>query len=356
MKDFVTRLNLDSHHQICLAKVKADCDTQLEKQKHEYENKLMDCTDKLEKQKKEYDEKIEQIHKTHHEALIRLAATHHNFVNVDEEDDVPQTVQEKLNEMEDSSPADYMMTLSQLTLNNVTIISRHPDHYVNATQLCQAGGKKFNDWYRLDSTKDLITVLSTDAGIPASVLVESKKDQTSIFRQGSWIHPDLAVQLAQWISPAFALQVARWVRGLFNDRVVQIDMSLMKEQQKRIEALESVCLSKRKREKYEGQNVVYLLTTEDHIKRRTYILGKTKNLENRLGTYNKTCDHTVIHYRECGTEENMNVVETLVLNRLNGFREQPNRDRVVLPDDKDVSFFKTAIDQCVLFVCKTKNF
>jgi hypothetical protein len=27
---------------------------------------------------------------------------------------------------------------------------------------------------------------------------------------GSWIHPDLAVQLAQWISPKFALQVSRW--------------------------------------------------------------------------------------------------------------------------------------------------
>ena len=32
--------------------------------------------------------------------------------------------------------------------------------------------------------------------------------------QGSWFHPDLAVQLAQWISPFFSLQVSRWVREL----------------------------------------------------------------------------------------------------------------------------------------------
>ena len=33
--------------------------------------------------------------------------------------------------------------------------------------------------------------------------------------QGSWIHPDLAVNLAQWISPTFAIQVSRWVRELY---------------------------------------------------------------------------------------------------------------------------------------------
>lgn len=29
---------------------------------------------------------------------------------------------------------------------------------------------------------------------------------------GTWIHPDLAIQLAQWCSKAFAIQVSRWIR------------------------------------------------------------------------------------------------------------------------------------------------
>jgi KilA-N domain len=29
---------------------------------------------------------------------------------------------------------------------------------------------------------------------------------------GTWLHPDLAVQLAQWCSPAFAIQVSRWIQ------------------------------------------------------------------------------------------------------------------------------------------------
>jgi hypothetical protein len=57
------------------------------------------------------------------------------------------------------------------------ITSRPLDHYVNATQLCQAGGKKFNDWFRLDTTKELINELSPDAGIPASGLVSASSDE-----------------------------------------------------------------------------------------------------------------------------------------------------------------------------------
>lgn len=74
---------------------------------------------------------------------------------------------------------------------------------------------------------------------------------------------------------------------------------------------------------------VYILTTDDHLLRRTYIIGKAKNLTNRLGTYNKTCDHTVVHYRECKNDEDMHTAETLVLNKLKDYSEQANRDRFI---------------------------
>jgi hypothetical protein len=56
---------------------------------------------------------------------------------------------------------------TSLTLNNIVIISRSEDNYINATQLCQAGGKKFSHWYSLDTTKELINEAASDAGIPA---------------------------------------------------------------------------------------------------------------------------------------------------------------------------------------------
>ena len=45
---------------------------------------------------------------------------------------------------------------STLMLNEVIIVSRTEDNYINATQLCQAGNKQFNDWFRLTTTKQLI--------------------------------------------------------------------------------------------------------------------------------------------------------------------------------------------------------
>jgi len=93
-----------------------------------------------------------------------------------------------------------------------------------------------------------------------------------------------------------------------------------------------------------------MLTTDDHLKRRTYIFGKAKNLTTRLGTYNKTCDHTVIYYRECKNEEDMSIIETIVLSKLRDYREKANRDRFILPEDKDISFFTTMIDECIDFI------
>lgn len=351
-RSYSTPARLRSHQEQCATKRKLekieDPRNNIDYTVEMYEMRLKHLEEKLNDKDAEISLLREQLERRIDDITDIACQTKLSSQEEEENDEVPLTVSEQLENMEDSS---YMMTLSKLTVNNVTILSRHPDHYVNATQLCQAGGKKFNDWYRLDTTKDLITVLSSDTGIPVSLLVEAKKGQTSIFQQGSWIHPDLAIQLAQWISAAFAIQIGRWIRSLFNDGKVAIDLSLMKEQQKRIELLETICLSKRKREKYEGQFFVYLLTTDDHLKRRTYIVGKAKNLEHRLGTYNKTCDHTVVYYRECDSEDNMNLIENLVLNRLNGYREQSNRDRFVLPEDKDITFFQTAIDSCVQFVC-----
>ena len=288
----------------------------------------------------------------------------YNYDSEDEDEKLPSTVYEKLNEaidtiedIKDTEEKDNILTISTFTLNNITITSRHPDHYVNATQLCQAGNKKFSHWISLDSTKDIITVLSSDVGIPASLLVDTKRGQTTKFNQCSWIHPDLAIQLAQWISPSFALQVSRWVRDLFNNGSIIIDIALLKTQEKqlnikdqRIKQLEEACLSKQRRVEYKEKNVIYMLTTDDHLKRRTYIFGKAKNLTTRLGTYNKTCDHTVIYYRECKNDDDMSVIETLVLSKLRDYREKANRDRFILPDDKDVSFFTTIIDECIDFI------
>jgi hypothetical protein len=58
----------------------------------------------------------------------------------------------------------------------------------------------------------------------------------------------------------------------------------------------------------------------------------------------------VVHYRECKNEDDMDAAETMVLTKLRSYREKANRDRFILPDDKDDSFFTRTIDECIRFL------
>jgi hypothetical protein len=143
--------------------------------------------------------------------------------------------------------------INKLTLNNIIIESRNTDNYINATQLCQAGNKKFNNWFRMDSTKLLIKELekeieTTDdalkrasSSLPIIEINKGSKDKNDQF---TWIHPDLAIQLAQWISPSFALQVSKWIRLLFSNSTISINTLKMKDQE--IQLLKDSYLKKQK--------------------------------------------------------------------------------------------------------------
>ena len=92
-----------------------------------------------------------------------------------------------------------------------------------------------------------------------------------------------------------------------------------------------------------------MLTTEEHKKNRMYIIGKAKNLTDRLTPYNKTCDHEVVYYKECKSINDMKIIEEMVLNKLDNYREKANRDRFILPFDNDIKIFTNIIDNCVSF-------
>jgi hypothetical protein len=243
-------------------------------------------------------------------------------------------------------------TVESLTLNNIVITSRSDDSFINATQLCQAGGKQFNDWYRLNTTKQLFNEAESETGIPVSLLVDIKKGNNTNLNLDSWIHPKLAIQLAQWLSPKFAIQVSNWIINLFTNGKVEINTKLLTENKlkdQKIKLLEDTYVKKHKREDYPDKNVIYILSTVDHLKNRIYIVGKAKNLKNRLSTYNKTCDHQVIYNKKCIDEEILNLVEIMVLNKLKQYQEKANRDRFILPLENDISLFTNIVEKCINF-------
>ena len=114
-----------------------------------------------------------------------------------------------------------------------------------------------------------------------------------------------------------------------------------------IKKLEEKILKKQKRTVYSEKYCIYIVTSPVHIPNRTYIVGRAIDLTSRLGTYNKTLEHEMIYFRECKSVEHMNIIETMVLLKLDKYRERANRDRFILPIDEEISIFTDIVDDAI---------
>lgn len=93
------------------------------------------------------------------------------------------------------------------------ISQRSGDGYVNATAMCRVAGKDWSEYRRREGTKKFFAALSLDLGIPQDQLAVTILGTPGgdARNQGTWVHPQVAVHLAQYLSPEFAVQVTKWV-------------------------------------------------------------------------------------------------------------------------------------------------
>ena len=106
--------------------------------------------------------------------------------------------------------------LIEHSLNGEHIHQRPKDGYINATEMCKASKRMLGHYLENQTTKEFIKELSRSIGIPIDLLIQKITTGTNENR-GTWVHPDLAVNLGQWLSPKFAVWVSRlvneWNRG-----------------------------------------------------------------------------------------------------------------------------------------------
>jgi hypothetical protein len=163
--------------------------------------------------------------------------------------DKTKTIEELITKIDENKTDNNLQSNHHhiLKLNNV-IMSRNEDNYINANQLCNIHDKQFNDWYLLESTKKLLDYASIDIEITISQLIDIKQENNNELEQVTWIHPDLAIQLAQWISPQFALQVTKYIRTLYisNIRRLEEKNKEIKIKDNKIKLLEDLCIKNNK--------------------------------------------------------------------------------------------------------------
>jgi len=103
-------------------------------------------------------------------------------------------------------------------IDNNIIQQRLLDGYVNATALCKAVNKRWTHYYELSTTKKFIEALSSKTNIPSSTLIQSVRGG-NIELQGTWVHPYVAVNLAQWANPEVAVDVSIWITEWINGNI-----------------------------------------------------------------------------------------------------------------------------------------
>ena len=194
----------------------------------------------------------------------------------------------------------------QLRIGNDTIlqIPMRGDGYVNATALCKAGGKLFNDYSRCKQTQAYVQALEQNTGIPVLRLIESKKGKNG----GTWVHPQVATHLAQWISPEFAVQVNKWVFDLLTTGKADVkpeEISITTGPEELYDKQLSLDYTP-----YFGKDVLYIgvfdpvtenLEGEIPEGQRCYKFGVTHNVKSRINAHRRYLEKfRLVYLLDCG--------------------------------------------------------
>ena len=103
----------------------------------------------------------------------------------------------------------YNLSLIHHEANGSIVQQRASDGYINATALCHAAKKRWHNYIRNETSRKFISALSEKTRISALLLIQELTDKNGV--KSTWVHPKVAIHLAQWLSAEFAVQVSEWI-------------------------------------------------------------------------------------------------------------------------------------------------
>lgn len=108
--------------------------------------------------------------------------------------------------------------MSSIVIHNYNgyAISQDNEGYTCLTDMAKAAGKLVGHYLELDATKNYLEALSADIGIPILSLVKVFKGGNG--KQGTWAHPEVAIDFAQWCNVSFRIWANRTLRGVIEQK------------------------------------------------------------------------------------------------------------------------------------------
>jgi hypothetical protein len=198
-----------------------------------------------------------------------------------------------------------------MKIDNCVLQARREDGYINAGKLCTLCDKKFSHWVENKRTIEFLTELQKcfkEQGITAPMYTTSRSEN----RHGTYVHPLVAINIAQWASPVFEVRIVSWVYQLFLTGSVNANstMSLNELEQTRIKQLEHKITKleqayynlevkherlkdKKSRHQFDRGNCFYIVRDLD-CKYMVYKFGQTDDFTRRLSSLRTSCPRMTI--------------------------------------------------------------
>ena len=107
-----------------------------------------------------------------------------------------------------SCGASMLQSMTDENGKSLRVEFRQKDGFVNATLMCQSAGKHWKHYNSNKDSKAFLAALSASVPIPTDGFVQY--EQGSIHERRTWVHEQIAIDLARWISPRFGV----WMSGL----------------------------------------------------------------------------------------------------------------------------------------------
>lgn len=186
--------------------------------------------------------------------------------------------------------------------------ARKEDGYINAGKLCAMCDKKFYNWMDNKRSKEFLKELELvfkESNIDKPLYINDRRNNY----HGTFVHPLVAINIAQWASTKFEVRVVSWIYELFltgsvdintthtistldNIRYQQLELEhtklkeylIQREQEYyNLEVKHERLKEKKQRHKFQNGNCFYIVHDLD-CKYKVYKFGQTSDFTKRLSS------------------------------------------------------------------------
>lgn len=141
--------------------------------------------------------------------------------------------------------------------------------YMNATYLCNSANlttKKFGRWNRTQGSRDFINELAEELDVKSRDLMIENKGGRNAFTRGTYVHPDLLMEIARWISIDFRLKCNKIVQTHFAKQVIAEKEAIIGQKDDKIARLEKMIADFRKSA---DKKMDKMIESNEELKERT---------------------------------------------------------------------------------------